>query len=84
MTQDEILDKIVDWHDENGLYSMQKIGDSGETELGKWDVSWVHGVSMRYLFAMIETLQGKVRNLEEKQQLLIMGKESSEDRDERH
>jgi len=25
---------------------------------------------------MIETLQGKVRNLEEKQQLLIMGKDN--------
>jgi len=55
---------------------MQSIGNSSETELGKWDVSWVHGVSMRYLFAMIETLQGKVRNLEEKQQLLIMGKDN--------
>ena len=78
MTQEEILEKIVDFHDRNGLHGMQSIGNSSETELGKWDVSWVHGVSMRYLFAMIETLQGKVRNLEEKQQLLIMGKDNDQ------
>ena len=76
MTQEEVLKEIVDFHDRNGLDGMQNLIDSGETELGKWDVSWVHGVSMRYLFAMIETLQGKVRNLEEKQQLLIMGKDN--------
>ena len=76
MTQEEVLKEIVDFHDRNGLDGMQNLIDSGETELGKWDVSWVHGISMRYLFAMIETLQGKVRNLEEKQQLLIMGKDN--------
>ena len=76
MTQEEILEEIVDFHDRNGLDGMQNLIDSGETELGKWDVAWTHGISMRYLFAMIETLQGKVRNLEEKQQLLIMGKDN--------
>ena len=65
-TTQDILNHITDYHDRAGADAMASLKESKECDVNKWPVAWMHAISMRYLFSLIETLQGKVRNIEEK------------------
>jgi hypothetical protein len=72
-----ILDRVQEFHGQNGQESMTRIIDSGQGDFNKWPVALVHSISMKFIFDALGQQQIEIAKL--KTQLAVSLKEELND-----
>jgi len=69
-----ILDRVQEFHGQNGQESMTRIIDSGQGDFNKWPVALVHSISMKFIFDALGQQQIEIAKLKTQLEELNDGK----------
>ena len=58
-----ILDRVQEFHSQNGQECMTRIIDSGQGDFNKWPVALVHSISMKFILDALGQQQIEIAKL---------------------
>ena len=58
-----ILDRVQEFHGQNGQESMTRIIDSGQGDFNKWPVALVHSITMKFILDALGQQQIEIAKL---------------------
>ena len=61
-----VLDRIQEFHGQNGQECMTRIIDSGQGDFNKWPVALVHAISMKFILDALGQQQMEITKLKAK------------------
>ena len=66
LSLESILDRIQEFHSQNGQECMTRIVDSGQGDFNKWAIALVHSISMKFILDALGQQQIEISKLKDK------------------
>ncbi len=66
LSLESILDRIQEFHSQNGQECMTRIVDSGQGDFNKWPIALVHSISMKFILDALGQQQIEIAKLKDK------------------
>jgi hypothetical protein len=74
LTIESILDRVQEFHSQNGQESMTRIIDSGQGDFNKWPVALVHSITMKFILDALGQQQIEIAKLKTQLEERLNGK----------